>query len=161
MSPAFADRRSAAVVARDLSPVSLKLGLSSPLCDPEFHPQSAARHVERLWRAHGGRWQDRDRVIALLSGVAQLAWQVARRDGAPPQPPFAIALAVEPRAIHVLLPEHSGHFGTVLVWLRHFEALLPAGAPACDLLFAARHDHAPPATHDPIWVWGRPPEIRP
>lgn len=174
MSPASAERRSGWTITTPLNAATLARGLGSPLCDPEFHPRAAARHVERLWRAHGGRWHELDRVSALLAGVAQMAWRAVRLEGGPDEPPFSIAFVAAPRAVQVRLPERVGEFGVVLVWLRHFEALLPSGAPRCDLIFTARPlpqgsggsaddaRTAAPALDAAVWVWGLPPaSLRP
>jgi len=77
-------------------------------------------------------------VAALVAGVAQLAWHCARRHGETRHPPFAVTLAAWPRCLRILLPDDSRHFGVVIVWLRHYEALLPAGAPPCHLALAPR-----------------------
>jgi len=135
------------------SAAAITHALTSPRCDAEREPRGAAHHVDRLWRLHGGDWNEPQVVSALVAGVAQLAWYCARRHGETRRPPFAVTLAAWPRCLRILLPDDSRHFGVVIVWLRHFETLLPSGAPPCHLVLAPRPGCASAARHDQ-WLWG-------
>lgn len=135
------------------SPTALARALSRPGCDPEHDPSAAAREIDRLWRRHGGDWRDLAVASSLLAGVAELAWCCARCQSVQATPPFAVALATSPRCVRILLPDDSRHFGAVITWLRHFETLLPVGAPTCHLVLPPRAGCAatPSAGR---WVWG-------
>jgi hypothetical protein len=135
------------------SSTALARALARPACDPEHEPQAAAREIERLWRSHGGDWRDPTAAAVLLAGVAQLAWHCARRQSALALPPFAVALAASPRCVRVLLCDDSRHFGAVITWLRHFEMLLPLGAPTCHLVLPPRAGCAATPS-DGLRVWG-------
>ncbi|MEO8059841.1 MAG: hypothetical protein ABI671_16125 [Burkholderiales bacterium] len=121
--------------------------------DAERKPRVAADSVDQLWRLYGGDWNEPQVVAALLAGVAQLAWRWAGRDGEAPQPRFAVTLAAWPRCLRILLPDDSRHFGVVMVWLRHFEAMLPAGAPPRDLV-VSRRVVGKAMRRDDQWLWG-------
>ena len=125
-----------------------------PARDAPLDTPAAAQQVARWWRAHGGSWHEPVATRALLAGAAKLAWRCALRDDVPPLPPFAVMLAAWPRCVRILLPDDSRHFGAVIVWLRHFEALLPAGAPPCHLVLAPRPGDTV-AARDGTWLWGR------
>ena len=145
--------RAAQALRTGSSPTALARALIRPCCDPERDPPAAAREIERLWRRHGGDWRDLVSTTILLAGVAQLAWCCARCQSAQATPPFAVAFAASPRCVRILLPDDSRHFGAVITWLRHFEVLLPVGAPTCHLVLPARAGCAatPSAGR---WVWG-------
>jgi hypothetical protein len=134
----------------------LARALAMPLSDPDVDSRAAASEVDRLWRTHGGDWRDGTAVTVLLAGVAQLAWRCARSGGGPVVPPFAVELAARPRCVRILLPDDSRHFGIVIVWLRHFESLLPCGAPTCELVLAPRAGATVVPCAD-LRVWGCPP----
>jgi hypothetical protein len=65
---------------------------------------------------------------------------------------------MKPRCLRVLLPDDTRHFGVVIVWLRHFESLLPCGAPSCDLVLAPQGGWKTVPV-DSQWLWGQRPAI--
>jgi hypothetical protein len=122
--------------------------------------QEAVERVERLWRAHGGDWRDHDVVTAMLAGVAQIAWRWASREEDVVAPPFALSLAMslasQPRCLRIVLPDESRYFGVLMVWLRIFELLLPAGAPVCDLVHPSKARQCESSNGSGSqWLWGR------
>lgn len=127
--------------------------VATPDSSVPFDLQALTQHVLRWWGVQGNSWHEPASTRTLLTGVAKLAWRCARIDDAPMPPPFAVTLASWPRCIRILLPDNREHFGAVIVWLRHFEALLPAGAPPCHLVLAQRLVQ-PKALPESIWLWG-------
>ena len=111
----------------------LRAALQRLPCDPELVTRAAARHVDRLWRQCGAPWQSAEQVDELLEGVAELAWKCTS-ENRPASLLISVTLQAHPHCIRVRLPNDSRYCGLVMLWLRHFEALLPPGAPVCDLV---------------------------
>ena len=128
---------SAEVAQRRAGDRAVMAGLRAALqrlpCDPELVTRAAARHVDRLWRQCGALWQSAELVDELLEGVAELAWKCTS-ENRPASLLISVTLQPHPRCIRVRLPNDSRYCGLVMLWLRHFEAMLPPGAPVCDLV---------------------------
>lgn len=120
--------------------------------DIERELYANAHEIDWLWRLHDGDWNEPQVVAALVEGAAQIAWNSAYRHSEKRRPQFAVTLATWPRCLRILLPDHSRHFGDVIVWLRYFEALMPSDAPTYHLLPAPRARCAIIQLHGQ-WLW--------